>query len=465
MISSYFRKFFNITHTDVIYFGTPLSFDPSLVELFLALTTGACLISTSKEIRNNQEKLLQILFQQENTCNSFGKSVTFMQMCPSVFTQFSVEQIDFILFKSGLKILGLGGEKFPVHIIPEQSPKTCKIYNFYGITEVSCWASVERVFYGEEISLGKPLDEILFQIETFDGTLITVSENLDKEQNYEGILRIGSKTRLCYIDDESVHGNDKNTEDKYIFRSTGDIVNVKNGKIFYIGRENDVIKRFGHRISLLKVQELIYTSTQIVNQCIFYQNKLICFLQVHITQGSDEVKMKTIDKIRVKLIKSLKPEFMPDLIEILQKFPIKQHNGKLDKTALQQMADRLFKADTQHNMEKSIKDIFLGLWCTYLGITGTTDMQHFYVRNFWDSGGNSIGAMQLSQEYENLTKSAFNRSLLDLKLEEALNFIDKTDNTFKNTKIESSTMFKMIWKADMKACIDSSPIVCNIKYL
>lgn len=61
--------------------------------------------------------------------------------------------------------------------------------------------------------------------------------------------------------------NEKNldkTSTEIIFRTTDDIVRIKYNKYYFIGRKNHIIKRFGHRIFLNKIEKLVLDSTNLI---------------------------------------------------------------------------------------------------------------------------------------------------------------------------------------------------------
>jgi len=68
----YFRKIFRITEVDVVFLSSPLTFDPSIVDLFVTLSSGACLLMTSDVIKTIPQKLLKILTHYD---------VTVLQVC------------------------------------------------------------------------------------------------------------------------------------------------------------------------------------------------------------------------------------------------------------------------------------------------------------------------------------------------------------------------------------------------
>uniref|UniRef100_A0A1I7XKM6 AMP-binding domain-containing protein n=1 Tax=Heterorhabditis bacteriophora TaxID=37862 RepID=A0A1I7XKM6_HETBA len=100
-----FRNRFNITCNDVVLFSTSLQFDPSFVEIFLATVTGACLLIVPDSVIKQPHHLAEVIMTV------------------------------------------LGGEQFPIDLVNRYRniKNPTKIFNVYGITEMSCWASVYEV--------------------------------------------------------------------------------------------------------------------------------------------------------------------------------------------------------------------------------------------------------------------------------------------------------------------------------
>lgn len=161
---------FSVNEKDIIYFSTPLTFDPSIVELYLAALSGAALLICPKNVNTTE-----ILFPQEN---SDSPGITIWQTTPSLFMRSGVENIKNIILNetSKLRVLALGGE--PMIDYQKLNNMKCtnnktEIYNLYGITEVSCWASVKRMSFpslesSEDLSIGTPLAETFIKITNGD---------------------------------------------------------------------------------------------------------------------------------------------------------------------------------------------------------------------------------------------------------------------------------------------------------
>ncbi|KAJ8962455.1 hypothetical protein NQ317_013440, partial [Molorchus minor] len=315
--ASALRKLFKINHDDIIYWGTPLTFDPSLIELLLALQTGATLLIVPYEVSINPSALYKSIFCIKN--------VTVLQMVPSIFLRWNETQIRDILKNSALRILAFGGENFPKKLLGYEKRDSLRLFNLYGISEVSCWASaceIDNATGNDDVPIGQSLEETVVEMRDEDGNKIEYGE---------GEIVIGSTSRICYLDKE-------NPEDHHqpVFRETGDLANATDKGIFLIGRKNKVIKRFGHRINLAKIESLLFKDTSLESRCIWSRehNKIMLFILIKDLDLT--IKEKIIDKLRVKLIGILTEENLPDFIEIVQNFSLTSH-GKVNEKALERL--------------------------------------------------------------------------------------------------------------------------------
>ncbi|KMQ95471.1 s-phase kinase-associated protein 1-like protein [Lasius niger] len=156
--------------------------EENIVEVFLSLSCAATLFMVSKPLKNEASRLLEEIFHAH---------VTFLQITPSLlFHKWSTEHLKTTILDkdSQLRVLLLGGEPFPsMKLILKAShlQNTTRLFNIYGITEISCWSSINEIVkdHGiDESYLGEPLSETIFQIRNEDNEVITRGE---------GILYIG----------------------------------------------------------------------------------------------------------------------------------------------------------------------------------------------------------------------------------------------------------------------------------
>lgn len=56
-----------MTPEDVVFLASPLTFDPSVVEMFLALSSGACLLMVPSAVKRMPSRLANVLFRRNAT--------------------------------------------------------------------------------------------------------------------------------------------------------------------------------------------------------------------------------------------------------------------------------------------------------------------------------------------------------------------------------------------------------------
>lgn len=140
---------------------------------------------------------------------------------------------------TSLRILTFGGEPFP-NLDSAVYPclENIDVYNIYGITEVSCWASINLVVDRRDLSLGVPLSETIFEVRDEDGNVINdgvgelfiglsttncshISVYWTHSLNDIGFYFAGSFNRICIVENY-----DNSGVTKPCFRASGDIVEV-----------------------------------------------------------------------------------------------------------------------------------------------------------------------------------------------------------------------------------------------
>lgn len=86
------QKIFQLTEKEIIYSSAPRTFDVFVVDLFLALISGSSLLVLDQKLKYSS-KTLDFLFP----ASSEHSGVTFMQMTPSLFKRWNLEEINRIL--------------------------------------------------------------------------------------------------------------------------------------------------------------------------------------------------------------------------------------------------------------------------------------------------------------------------------------------------------------------------------
>ncbi|KAM6439775.1 beta-alanine-activating enzyme isoform 2-T6 [Liasis olivaceus] len=207
------REIFKITPDDVVFMASPLTFDPSVIELFITLASGACLLILPTVIKMMPQQLSRALFQRHR--------VTVLQATPTLLKRFGVQHIRSTILSvdTSLRILALGGEACPglsvLRSWKEKGNKT-HLFNVYGITEVSCWATCYRIpeevldtdhcFRSDSlVPLGTPLSGTIVEVKDANGSVVLEGEG----QVFIGKIDV-SKLNKIY----SSHLNSRKNESK-----------------------------------------------------------------------------------------------------------------------------------------------------------------------------------------------------------------------------------------------------------
>ncbi|XP_046692621.1 beta-alanine-activating enzyme isoform X4 [Silurus meridionalis] len=246
---------FQMTPDDVVFLASPLTFDPSVVEMFLALSSGACLLMVPTAVRRMPARLANVLFRRNST--------TILQATPTLLRRFGERVLQEEVLSAGslLRVLALGGEVCPSLFVLnswKQAGNKTEIYNLYGTTEVSCWACYYKIpddlLSSEHMERGSvPLGESLM-----DTTVEVRDENGQLVTEGEGQVFIGGQERVCLLDDETV-----TTTGKRVMRATGDWVQVQNSHLYYLGRKDRLVKRHGQVLHLDALQQAMESLPQV----------------------------------------------------------------------------------------------------------------------------------------------------------------------------------------------------------
>ncbi|KAK2581964.1 hypothetical protein KPH14_002404 [Odynerus spinipes] len=392
-----------IKKSDKIAQLTSFTFDPSIIEIFLSFHSASTIFMVSKEIKNDVDRLLDLMF---------WNNVTVLQSTPSLFLhRWSSKRLGATILgkDSQLRVILLGGEPFPKSTLLtaiKHPGNTTQFFNIYGITEVSCWASINKVVLTDietESStscLGVALSETIFQVRNEDGS--RVSEGV-------GSLYIGSSSRFCIIDDEVLENLSTP-----VFRDSGDIVHIDNqGCIFYKGRRNEIIKRYGNRLNLLKLNQTI-CELDFVHNCYSWWDVEMHKLHLCICTVKKAPILPKLKNAVILHLEKLPMIYKPDKIHFIENVELTV-NGKICNQFLQKICreDRMALSSTD-----TIKECFENTWNNHLNSTSA---------GFLKLGGTSIMALQISTEICELLNTQFpnliGMLLKDATFEECLTYL------------------------------------------
>ncbi len=373
---------FQFTVKDKILLKTPLSFDPSVWELFLPFYVGCELVIAPFGANIDPNLLITTLKQHK---------VTTLQVVPSLLKE---------LLKSkqlrnchSLRHLFCGGESLAAttkKLFFEQLD--CPLHNLYGPTEATIDITSHTVTNTEfgitKNIIGKPI---------YNTSLYVINKN-------KGLVAIDEEGEL-YIGSDSVstgyHNRDILTQERFIknpfepqkypkIYKTGDIVRwLDSGELEYLGRNNEQLKINGVRIEPNELMSVILKQPSVSEGVIIKKTDaqgydcLVCYL---VPKADCELN---IAQIKAALQSQFPSYMQPKAYLLLKKIPLTL-NGKVDNAALPEpnfnIDPKVVNIDTSTKEEEQL----IILWQTILGISIIS-----LEDNFFDVGGGSLLAVNL----------------------------------------------------------------------
>ncbi|MDP4179090.1 MAG: D-alanine--poly(phosphoribitol) ligase subunit DltA [Bacillota bacterium] len=294
----------------------PFSFDLSVMDTYLSLTTGSILFSIDKDMISNMPELFQ--YFNKSGITTWVSTPSFAAMClqspsfnnnllPNLKEMFFCGEV--LTKKTAAKLF----ERFP----------EIKIINFYGPTEAAVAVTAvevteEMMIEEGDLPVGYVKEDCKLKIEESSGEILIIGESVAK-----GYLNNETETNKHFfienINGKSVRG----------YR-TGDKGYLKDGLLYYKGRLDFQVKVHGYRIELedieYNIRKIPYISNAVILPVI--KNDELQYLQSFISLQENY----SVEIIEIKEeLKKILPEYMiPRKIKIIEKFPMNT-NGKIDR--------------------------------------------------------------------------------------------------------------------------------------
>ncbi len=374
---------FQFDSSDKILLKTPLSFDPSVWEIFIPLFTGGELVIAPPGSHIDPELLIDLVCKHK---------ITTIQMVPSILKLFLNSKR--IKECHSLKKVYAGGESLRPEIKALFFKKlNCRLINLYGPTEATIDITFHEVLASnadiQDNIIGKPIANTVIYLINEEKNLATIGET---GEIFIGSLSLskGYYNRAALTNEHFI----ENPFDKKYFNilyKTGDLARwLNSGELEYLGRNNDQVKINGVRI---EPKELVLTILQhkAVSDCIVIKSTdthghdyLACYLthKPHITLDLAEIKAD---------LKKRFPTFMlPKVYIPIHKIPLTV-NGKVDMAALPKanFKKTIKIHDSEGDLLESEHNLLL-IWQMVLEVN-----QISIHDDFFDVGGNSLLALKL----------------------------------------------------------------------
>ena len=306
----------------------PFSFDLSVMELYLSLSTGGTIFSLSRDEISEPKELFIALAGSNAT--AWVSTPSFAQMClfEPTFSEKLLPQLRKFLFC---------GETLPPEVaagLLERFPKS-EVWNTYGPTEATCATTSLRISKNiltkyNPLPVGFPKPGSDIRVIKADGT--NCAENERGE-----IIIAGSNVSPGYLGQPELTGRVFFKLGELQAYRTGDSGHFEGGMLFFDGRQDNQIKLHGYRIELGDIESNLQALPSILDAVVLphLKNGLPDFLAtfVILKTGPMQGEFETTRNLKRELRKRLPDYMVPHKFYYPEKFPMTA-NGKIDRRKL-----------------------------------------------------------------------------------------------------------------------------------
>lgn len=359
-----------MSEVDSLLAVTTISFDISVLELFLPLSVGAKTIILDSNISADASQLI-------NKLHEFKPS--WMQATPATWKML----VDSTwLGIEGLTIL-CGGENLPKSLADDLLERCSRLFNVYGPTETTVWSTLSE-YQGARVDIGTPianttvmiLDKALKPVPVgVVGDIYIAGDGLTK-----GYFNRNDLTEQAYL------WSDRFGHKIY---QTGDLGRLTHDRqLECLGRRDNQLKIRGFRIELSDIEENFRKVTGVSDAVVVAEklNGELTLIGYFVSSGEQSLT----DKMVKSELKHLLPYYMiPNFITELEKLPLNS-NGKVDRKQLPKFDFATIHNRTLIEPSSDLERQLLGLWQAVLNQEAISVDDDFY-----DIGGHSLLAMKL----------------------------------------------------------------------
>ena len=357
------------TAADTLVAVTTVSFDIAVLELFLPLITGGCVVIASRDVTQDPYKLASLI---ENA------GCTVMQATPATWR--ALMAIDW-QGHPGMKVL-CGGEALTRDLAEKLLARNLELWNVYGPTETTIWSTVERVHSSTgTVPVGRPIANTTTYI--LDSNQKPVPIGVAGELYIGGMgLAKGYRGQPALTAQKFVTPAITNGERVY---RTGDYAVYRAaGTIECQGRADNQVKIRGHRIELEEVELHLNAHPQIASAAARIWEDSVGGNRMSAYLVGKNGSLPDISQLR-DFLKDRLPEYMiPSDFTVLEAMPLTS-NGKMDRKALPLPNDPTATREVSSLPLTEEEQRLAKIWQDVLGVqsVGRDD-------NFFDLGGHSL---------------------------------------------------------------------------
>lgn len=319
------KETYSLTEDDIMTNVNPIYFDNSVFDFYCSVFNGITMVALSREIIDKPKEMLQVV------CDT---GCTFWFSVPSMLIYLTNLKLLTKEILKKIRIFSFGGEGYPKELLIKLYDiygNGADFYNVYGPTEGTCICSSYKIQERDLAEEGlAPLGQVAPNFE-----YVILDENnepcnrgelcLMGDQLAIGYYNDEERTRRSFVRYEGIHGYDCR------MYKTGDLVEWKDGKLYFVGRADNQVKHMGYRIELEEIENGLIKISGIKQCAVIHTlsrnnlSKLVAYVAIEEPLEPSLMRHE---------LKQYLPDYMiPNQFVFMDELP-KNANGKVDRTKL-----------------------------------------------------------------------------------------------------------------------------------
>jgi amino acid adenylation domain-containing protein len=365
-----------LSSEDVLLAVTTLSFDISVLEIFLPLIVGARTVIAGYDVVIDGERINALLKSEQ---------VTVMQATPVTWR---------MLIDAGwecepsFRVL-CGGEAMPKELAQALTRRSNHVWNMYGPTETTVWSTCFRITDAEApLLIGRPIANTSIFVLDPQMRPVPVGQAGELFIGGDGVAR-GYLHRPELTAERFVSSPFDDDPESRLY-ATGDGVRyLPDGNIEYLNRLDNQIKVRGNRIELGEIQAAVVACRGVGRAVVIVREDDPGDPRIAAYYVLDSEYSLAVNDIRTQIRDSLPAYMIPQYFVEMESLPLTQ-NGKIDRKALPAPdLDALALTEEYRAPRTESEKSLAAIWQELLGLEkiGVHD-------NFVELGGHSLLALQ-----------------------------------------------------------------------
>jgi len=373
---------------------TTLSFDISVLELFLPLFVGAEVVLCSSDDARDPFRLKSLV----------EDDIGVMQATPSTWHALIDAgwqgQPDFTAL--------VGGEALPASLASALLARCGSAWNMYGPTETTVWSTCWRVSTPERgVRIGRPIANTQVHVLDAQGQPCPVGTPGEIHIGGDGVTA-GYLYRPELTAERFIRDTFRAEPHAKLYR-TGDLGRWgTDGQLEHLGRLDHQVKVRGHRIELGEIEAALLDDPAIGQAIVMAREdqpgdvRLVAYC-VPRNQPGPELD---VSALKARLATSLPDYMLPQHIVLRSDLP-RLPNGKLDRSALPRPTEAAPQtAPTRHAKRVPVTPTEIAMAAVWQELIGTDEVG--LDDNFFNLGGHSLLAMRAVTEIKRRTGLTIN---------------------------------------------------------